>query len=171
MELTLYHVLKLWFADVHRYYDVFWQGRISVRPFWLVLDFDAAIWSWKPKSKHRRNVSLTGKSDETTAPTWSENINLASRELICAQVILKGRHYLRFLHEFAFGICFQRLAAWVSPGFSAARDVIWTARGNSLIVGGNTSLRATAKPSMIKWFHLVLPEYCLTATEMENSVD
>ena len=54
-------------------------ARISVRPFWLVVDFDATIWSWKPKSKHRRNVSLSGKSGQTMAPTWSENINLASR--------------------------------------------------------------------------------------------
>ena len=171
MELTLYHVLKLWFADVHRFSDVFWQARISVRPLWLVLDFDAAIWSWKPKSKHRRNVSLSGESGETTAPAWSENINLASRERMCAQVILKGRHSLRFVHEFAFGNCFQRLAAWVSPVFSAACDVIWTARGHSLIIGGNASARATAKPSMIKWFHLVPSQYYLTATEMENSVD
>ena len=63
-------------------------------------------------------------------------------------------------------ICFQRLAAWVSPIFDAARDVIWTARGNSIIIGGNASAGATAKPSTIKWFHLVPPEYYLKATEM-----
>ena len=68
-------------------------------------------------------------------------------------------------------ICFQRLAAWVSPMFSAVRDVIWTARGNSIIIGGNASARATAKQSTIKWFHLIPPEYYLTATEMENSAD
>ena len=102
MELTLYQIFKVWFADVHRFHGVFWQALISVRPFWLVVDFDAAIWSWKPKSKHRRNVSLSGKSGKTTAPTWSENINLASHELIGAQVILKGRHLFRFVHEFAF---------------------------------------------------------------------
>ena len=55
--------------------------------------------------------------------------------------------------------CFQRLAAWVSQMFSAARDVIWTARGISIIIEGNAPARATAKPSMIKWFHLVPPEY------------
>ena len=81
---------------------IYFDRRISsVRPFWLVVDFDATIWSWKPKSKHRRNVSLSGKSGHTTAPAWSENINLASRELICAQMILKGRHSLRFVHKFA----------------------------------------------------------------------
>ena len=37
MELTLYHVLKLWFADVHRFHDVFWQARISVRPKTLAI--------------------------------------------------------------------------------------------------------------------------------------
>ena len=68
-------------------------------------------------------------------------------------------------------IFFQRLAAWVDPIFSAARDVIWTAHGNSIIIGGNVSARATAKQSMIKWFHLVPPEYYLTATEMENPAD
>ena len=65
-------------------------------------------------------------------------------------------------------ICFQRLAAWVSPMFSAARDIIWAARGNSTIIGRNAPARATAKQSTIKWFHLVLPEYYLTAMEMEN---
>ena len=100
MELTLYHVFKVWFADVHRFHDVFWQARISICPFWLVVDFDTAIWSWKSKSKIWWNVSLWGKSGQTTAPIWSENINLASRELICAPVILKGRHSLCFMHEF-----------------------------------------------------------------------
>ena len=62
MELTFYHVLKLWFADVHRFHDVFWQARISVRAFWLVGAFDAAIWSWKPKSKHRQvQIEKKGK--------------------------------------------------------------------------------------------------------------
>ena len=56
-------------------------------------------------------------------------------------------------------ICFQWLAAWVSQMFSAARDVIWTARGNSIIIEGNAPARATAKPSTIEWFHLVPPEY------------
>ena len=87
--------------------------RVSACPFWLVVDFDSAIWSWKPKSKHRRNVSLSGKSGQTTAPAWGENINLASRELICAQVIFKGRHYFHFGSWVR--IYFQRLAAWVSP--------------------------------------------------------
>ena len=35
---------------------------------------------------------------------------------------------------------------------SAARDVIWIARGNSIIIGGNATARATAKPSTV---HLV----------------
>ena len=65
----------------------------------------------------------------------------------------------------------QRLAAWVSPMFCAALDVIWIAHGNSIIIGGNASAGATAKPSTIRWVHLVPPEYYLTATEMENSVD
>ena len=54
---------------------------------------------------------------------------------------------------------------------SAARDVIWIARGNSIIIRGNASAGATAKPSTVKWFHLLPPEYYSTATEMENSVD
>ena len=43
-----------------------------------------------------KRVCLLGKSGQTTVPAWSENINLASRELICAQVILKCSHSLRF---------------------------------------------------------------------------
>ena len=78
-----------------------------------LVDFDVAIWSWKPKSKHQQNLSLSGKSGQTTAPAWSENINLASHELTCAHVILKGRHSF---HVGAWvRICFQRFAAWVSP--------------------------------------------------------
>ena len=147
MELTLYHVFKVWFADVHRFHDVFWQARISVRPFWLVVDFDATIWSWKPKTSTRR--VFVGQKFQTTAPARSENINLVSRELICAQVILKGRHSLRFVHEFAS--VFNDLL--LGKPKSAARGVIWTARGNSIIIGANASARATAKPSTIKWFY------------------
>ena len=66
-------------------------------------------------------------------------------------------------------ICFQRLAAWVSPMFSAASGVIRTARGN--FIGGNESARAKAKPSTMKWLHVVPPEYYLTATLMENWAD
>ena len=43
MELVLYHVLKLWFAEVHSFHEVFWQARISVRSFWLVIDFDVLL--------------------------------------------------------------------------------------------------------------------------------
>ena len=111
---------------------------------------------------------LSGKSDQTKAPTWSENINLASRELICAQVVLKGRHTLRFVHEFAS--VFNDLLLGKAQ-CSAVRDVIWTACGNSIIIGGNASARATAKPSTIKWFHIVQPESYLTATEMKNSAE
>ena len=163
MELTLHHVFKVWFAGVHRFHGVFWQARISVRPFWPVVGFGAAIWSWKPESTHRRNVFLSGKNGQTTAPTCSENINLVSRELICVQVILKGRLLCMGSHLFS-------TTCWLDQS-SAARDVIWTASGNSIIIGGTASASATAKPSTMKWFHLVPPEYYLTATEMENSAD
>ena len=53
----------------------------------------------------------------------------------------------------------------------AARDVVWIARCNFKILGGNVSARAAAKPSPVKWFHLVPPEYYLTATEKENADD
>ena len=124
--------------------------------------------SWKTKSKLRRNVSLWAKSGQTMAPAWSENISLATREPICAQVIFTGRHSPLCARVC---ICFQRLAAWVSPKFSAARDVIWTAHGNSIIIAGNTSARATAKPITSKSPHLFPPEYYLTATDMRNSAD
>ena len=41
----------------------------------------------------------------------------------------------------------------------------------SVIVRGNVSARATAKPSMVQWFHRLPPEYYLTSTEIENLVD
>ena len=107
------------------------------------------------------------KSGQTTAPAWCENINLASLELICAQVILKGRHspfWCMSSHLFSTTRCLG------NPN-NAARDAIWIARGNSIIIGGNTYARATAKPYTIKWFHLVTPEHYLTTTEMENSAD
>ena len=47
----------------------------------------------------------------------------------------------------------------------------WIARGNSIIIRGNTFVRATAKPSTVKWFHIVPPKYYSKATEMGNSAD
>ena len=126
------------------------------------------IWSWKPKSKHRRNVSLSGKSGQTTPPTWSENINLASRELICAQVILKGRHSLRLCmssHLFSTTWCLGK------PRRHLRVTSFELHVGIPLIIGANASASATAKPSPIELFHLVPPEYYLTAMEMENSAD
>ena len=111
MELTL-HVFKTWFADTYTGPMMHFDRRVSTYE-WRVVDFVMAIWSWRPKSKHRRNVSLSGKSGQTTASTSSENINLASRELICAQVILNNRHSPRF--SAWVRICFQRLAAWERP--------------------------------------------------------
>ena len=58
MELSLYHVFKARLAD--RYagpHDV----SAYVSPFWRVVDNDAVVWQWKPKSKHRQNVFLSGK--------------------------------------------------------------------------------------------------------------
>ena len=49
---------------------------------------------------------------------------------------------------------------------SAARDVIWISRGNSKIFG-----RGTATSSTTKWFLQLPPEYILTATVFEISVD
>ena len=93
------------------------------------------------------------KSGQTTAPAWSENTNLASRELICAQVILKGRQSLLWCmssHLFSTTCCLGK------PN-SVVRDVIWIERGNSITIGANVSARATAIPSTMKWFHLVPP--------------
>ena len=133
-----------------------------------MVDFDAGIWSRKPKSKHRRNVFLSGKSGQTTAPAWSENINSSISWTYLSSGGFTGQAFSPFCAW--VGICFQRLAAWVSQK-APARDVIWTARGNSIIIAGNASARTTAKPSTTKWFHLVRTEYYLTATGMENSAD
>ena len=64
-------------------------------------------------------------------------------------------------HQFSTTCC-------LGKPISAVRYVIWIARGNSIIIGGNASARSTAKPRTMKSFHLVPPEYYLTATEMEN---
>ena len=91
--LTLYHVFKAWLACKYTGPIMYFDRCVSgyVRPFWRVIDFDAAISSCKSKSKRRGNVSLSCKNGQTTAPAWSENINLASCELICTQVILESK--------------------------------------------------------------------------------
>ena len=134
----------------------------SVRPFWPVVDFNAAIWSWKPKSKHRRNVSLLGKRKW---PNHGTRVEWEYKSSISWTYLCSGDFKRQALSPFCawVHICFQRLAAWVSPMFSAARDIIWPARENSIIIGGKESARATAKQCTIKWFHLVPPEYYLTA--------
>ena len=148
---------------------MYFDTRISIRPFWWVVDFDAAIWSWKPNSRHRRNVSLSGKSGQTTAGTrveWEHKSSISWTYLCSGD--FKRQAFSPFWcmssQLFSTNCCLGK------PN-NAARDVIWTAHGNSLIIGGNASARATAKPSTIKWFHLVPPEYYLTTTERENSAD
>ena len=68
------------------------------------------------------------------------------------------------LHLFSISCCLG------NPN-STAHDVIWIAHRNSIIIEGNACARATAKPSTVKWSHLVPLEYYLTATEMENSAN
>ena len=157
-----------WHCTMYSNHDLmYFDRRVSayISFFWRVVDLDAAISSWKSKSKHQGNVCLSGKSGQSMAPAWSENI--ASREPICAQVILKSMHFPVWCvtsHLFSTTCCLGK------PD-STARDVISIARGNSVIIAGNASARTTAKPSTVKWFHLVPPKYYWTATEMENSAD
>ena len=73
------------------------------------------------------------------ALAWSENITLASHEFICDS---KRQEFSPFCcvssHMFSRTCCLGK------PN-SAAREVIWIiARGNSIIIGGNVSTRATA---------------------------
>ena len=146
---------------------MYFDTGISVRPFWPVVDFDADIWSWKLKSKHRRNVSVGQKwLNHDTRVEWEYKSSISWTYLSSGD--FKRQTFSPFWcmssHLFSMTCCLGK------PN-NAAHDVIWTARGNSLIIGGNASARTTAKPSTIKWFHLVPPEYYLTATERENSAD
>ena len=138
MELTLYHVLKIMVCWCTQVPWGIWQARISVRPFSLVVDFDAAIWSWKPKWTKR--VSGQRWPNHGTRVEWEYKSSI-SWTYLCSGGF-KRQAFFPFCARVR--ICFQRLAAWVSPMFSAARDVIWTERGNSTIIGGNASARATA---------------------------
>ena len=160
MELALYHVFKTWFAAVHRFHDGFWQAGISERPFWGMVDFDAAIGIMKTQVKtSMKRVSVGQKWPNHGV--WEYKSSISSGDF-------KKQAFSPFWcmssHLFS-------TTCYLGKPNSAAHDVIWIGRENSIIIRGNASARATAKPCMIKWFHLGSPEYYLTATEMENSAD
>ena len=123
---------------------MYFDRRVSA--YVLFGEWSILIMKTRVKTSTKR-ISVRQKWPNHGSP-WSENINLASRELISAHVMLKGRHSLRF------GAWVQRLAAWVSP--IALRVTSFEfAHENSINIGGNASAGATVKPSTVKWFHLV----------------
>ena len=167
MELTLYHVLKLRFADVHRVPWCILRGTYQRASFLA----SGRLWRGHLIMKTQVKTSTKCVSVGQKWPNHGTRVELEYKSSISWTYLCSGDFKRQAFSPFCarVRICFQRLAARVSPMFSSAHDVIWTARGNS--IGGNASTRATAKPSTIEWFHLVKPEFYLTATEMENSVD
>ena len=110
-----------------------------------------------------------GKSGPTTAPVESQSKHLTTRQLICAQMVAQKQLCSpfccvlsrRFPKNCRLGKAHQR-CAW--------RHLNCTWKFH-IIVGRSVSARGTAKSSTTKWFLQLPPEYNLTATIIENSVD
>ena len=111
-ELTLRHLFKVWFADVHRFHDVFWQARISVHPFWLVVDFDAAILIIKTQVTISTKRASVGQKwpNHGTCVEWEYKSSISWTYLCSCD--FKRQAFSPFCAWDR--ICFQRLAAWVS---------------------------------------------------------
>ena len=107
---------------MHRSLDILWQVRIILRQSFL-----ASGWFWRVHLIMKTQVKTStkrvsvGQKWPNHGPTWSENINQASSELICSQVISKSRHSLSFWcvssHLVSTNCCLEK------PD-SAVRDVI-----------------------------------------------
>ena len=151
MRHTLYHVFKLWYFDrcvsafVLFFSGWFWRGHLIIKTQVKTSTQRVSVGQKWPN--HGTRVEWKYKSSISWTYLCSSDFKRQAFSPCCTRV----------------RICFQRRTCWLW------RHLI--ARGNSIIIGGNAFARATAKPSTIKWIHLVPPEYYLTATEMENSVD
>ena len=83
-----------------------------------------------------KKCTCVGKSLQTTAIAGSQNISLISRSIICDQVMSKrGKGFSPFCCIVAS--IFNELL----PRKVLARDVIWIACGNSIIVGSSMFVR------------------------------
>ena len=148
LKLTLFVHCKLqsiidW-REKHVCDDFDRRVQLQTRHFLWVADFDRHFWVMKTSTKR---MSM-GKSGPTTAPVKSLSKNLTTRQLICAQMVAQKQLCIRFVVCCHAGL--QIIAAWEKP-FSIARDVIWIAHGNSIIVGRSVSDRGTVKWSTAKW--------------------
>ena len=145
---------------------IIWQAR-TPHAFceWSIL---TTIWLMKTKMKTLMKRISVDKSGPTTAPVGSQSKNLTTCQLICAQVVLQKQLCSLLCGVLSRG--FPTICRLREP-FSAARDSIWIARGNSTIVGRSVSTRGTVQPSTAKWILQLPPEYNLTLTVMEISVN
>ena len=158
---------KAWFEE--RYtgpHDLFWQARTAyISPFWRVVDFDTAIWSWNPKSNIVETCLCRAKVAKPRV-VWEDKSSILLTYLCTGDLKKQAFPPIWYVcsHLFWTNRCLGK------PD-GAARDVIWIALGNSIIVRKNVSAKTTAKPSKIKLFHRLPPAYYLNATELENPVD
>ena len=167
MKLTMYHVFKASFADEHSSHDVFWHA-------YQHTSFLASGWFWRGHLIVKTQLKTSTKRVYVGQkwPNHGTRVEWEYKSSISWTYMCSGDFKRQALSPF---LCissqlFSTNCCLGKPN-NAARGVIWTAHGNSIIIGGNASARATAEPSTIKWFHLVPPEYYLTATERENSAD
>ena len=118
----------------------FWQ---SCAPDPRVVDFDHHLDDENPV-ENIDETYLCGQRGPTTAPIGIQSKNLTTHQLICAQVVLQK--------QLCSPVCsvlsrqFPENCRLGKP-FSAVRDVIWIARGNSIIVGRSITRRGTAQPN------------------------
>ena len=113
MELTLYHVFKVWFADVHRFHGVFWQGHISVHPFLAQDRFWCGHLIMKTQLKTSTECVPVGQkwSNHRSHLEW-DYISSISWTYVCSGDFQRQAFSLfcAWVH-----IYLQRFAAWVSP--------------------------------------------------------
>ena len=153
-------VFKVWFVEVHRSPRCILTGVCHINktsvPFgeWSIL---TTIRSWKviTTTKH----VFVGKHDQTTAPAWGHECKSSSSLTYqCSHDAKKSCVPSVLLHVLLNELLLGK-ARW---RFSRHH---LNARGNSVIIRGSVSVEVTAKPSTVKWFCWLPPEYYLTTTE------
>ena len=147
MELTLYHVFKAWFADMYTcpmmYFDRhvsayvlfgrFWRGHLIMKT--QVKTSTKLVSVGQKWPNHCTHVEWEYKS----SISWTYLCSCDFKRQAFSPCWCMGSHL------------FSTICCLGKPN-SSAHDVIWIAHGNSIIIGGNASSRATAKPSTVIWF-------------------
>ena len=148
IELALYHVFKVWFADVHRFHDVFRQSFLISGRFWR----GHLIMKTQVKTSTKRLYVEEKWPNHGTRVKWEYKSSISWTYQGSGDFRRQAfsPFWCMSSHLFSATCCLGKPK-------SAARDVIWIASGNSMTIGGNVSARATTKPSTIKWFHFVPP--------------